>query len=53
MPGVEKKIFKKYINFTLFTPRLIPTLRWGHEIYNFLSSYPTDATNQILFRLAQ
>ena len=25
----------------------------GHEIYNFLSPYPTDATYQIWLRLAQ
>ena len=44
--GVEK-IFKKYINFTLFTPKLPPLGVGGHEIYNFLSTYPTDATYQI------
>ena len=52
--GVEKKnFFKKYINITLFTPKLPPLGGGDHEIYNFLSSYPTDATYQICLRLAQ
>ena len=46
-PGVEKRIFllKKYIKFTLLTPKL-PTLlkSGGHENCNFLSPYPTNAT---------
>ena len=37
----ERFFLKKYINITLFTPRV-----GGHEIYNFLSPYPTDATYQ-------
>ena len=39
----SRKNFKKYINFTLFTPKLSPLGERGHKIYNFLSSYPTDA----------
>ena len=47
-PGIEKKIFlKKYINFTLFTAKLPPLWVGGHEIYNFLSPYPTNASYQI------
>ena len=47
-PGIEKKIFlKKYINFTLFTTKLPPLWVGGHEIYNFLSPYPTNASYQI------
>ena len=41
----RRRCFKKYINFTLFTPQL--PLHWGgggYEIYNFWSSCPTDAT---------
>ena len=54
MPGSrEEDFFKKYMNFTLFTPKLPPLGGWGHEIYNFLSPYPTDATYQIWLRLAQ
>ena len=50
-----KKIFKEiHINFTHFTPKLPPLgVGGGHEIYNFLSPYPTDATYQIWSRLAQ
>ena len=40
-------------SFTLFTPKLPPLGVVGHEIYNFLSPYPTDATYQIWLRLAQ
>ena len=49
----RRRFFKKYINFTLFTPKLPPLGMGGHEIYNFLSPYPTDATYQICLRLAQ
>ena len=52
-PGVEKRFLKKYINFTLFTSKLPPRKGGGgHEINNFLSPYPTDATYQIWLRLA-
>ena len=57
MPGSrDEDFFKKYINFTLFTPKLPPLwVEGGHEIYNFLSPYPTDATYmyKIWLRLAQ
>ena len=49
-PEQRRRFFKKKINFTLFTPKLPPLC---HEIYNFLSPYPTDATYQIWLRLAQ
>ena len=52
-PELRRRFFKKYINFTLFTPKLPPLGVGGHEIYNFLSPYPTDATYQIWLRLAQ
>ena len=46
------KFLKKYINVSLFTPKLLPLGAGGHEIHNFLSPYPTDATHQIWFRFA-
>ena len=45
--GVEK-IFKN--QFYTFYHKNTSPWDWGHEIYNFLSSYPTNATYQ---RLAQ
>ena len=54
MPGSrEEDYFKKYINFTLFTPKLPPFGVMGQEIYNLLSPYPTDATYQIWLKLTQ
>ena len=50
----EEYLFKKYINFTIFTPKLPPHYgRSSLKIYNSLSLSPIDATNQICFRLAQ
>ena len=47
--GVEYKIFKEKHKFYTFYPQI--TSPWdgggGHEIYNFLSPDPTDATYQI------
>ena len=51
--GREEDFFTKNINFTLFTPKLPPLVGGGHEIYNFLSPSPTDATYQMWLRLAQ
>ena len=54
MPGVDKIFLKKYIKFTFFTPNLtIPPFleEVGHEIYDFSSPNPKDATFQILWRL--
>ena len=48
----RRRFFKKYSNFTLFTPKLPSLWVGGHEIYNFLSPYPRDATYQIWLRLA-
>ena len=55
MPGSREEGFflKKYINFTLFAPKLPPFGRGGHEIQNSLSSYPTEATYQIWLRLVK
>ena len=39
-PQSKKRFFKKYINFTHFTPNLPPIEMKGHEIYIFLSPYP-------------
>ena len=45
--GACTGIEKKYLNFTLLTPKSPLLGVGGHEIYNFLSSYPTDITYQI------
>ena len=36
-----------------FLPQNYYTLGGGHDIYNFLSPFPTDTINQIWLRLAQ
>ena len=55
--GVEKKIFKEIMHFYYMTNMAMPLHKnpypGGHEIYNFLSPYPTDATYYIWLRLAQ
>ena len=45
----RRRVFKKYINFPLASPKLSPDpLEMGrNENYNFLFPSPTDATNQI------
>ena len=43
----ERRFLKKDINFTLPPTKKKPLGLEGHEIYNFLSPYPTDATYQI------
>ena len=48
--GVEKKIFKEIQQFTLLPQNDLPFGWGGHEIYNFLSPYPTY---QIWLRFAQ
>ena len=45
-PGVEN-IFKKYVNFTFFYPKMNSPWSGVHKIYNFLSSYPKDGSYQI------
>ena len=42
-PGVEM-FLKKYIDFTLFTPKLPSYGMRDHETYSFLSNYPINAT---------
>ena len=42
--------YQKYINFTCFTLKLPPLGVLGHEIYNFLSPYPSNFTYQIWSR---
>ena len=50
----EEDFSKKYINFKLFNPQnYLPFGMGGHEIYNFLSPYPTDGTYRIWLRLAK
>ena len=45
MPRSIKDNFKKKpINFTLLTQKLLTLPLADHEIYNFLSPYPKDAT---------
>ena len=51
-PWVEKEIFKEIHQFYTFSPKLPPPGGGGHEIYNFLSPCPTNATYQIWLRLA-
>ena len=46
----EKDFSKKYSIITtyLVCPKITPPLGWGgggHEIFNFLSPYPTDSTH--------
>ena len=48
--GVEKKILKEIHQFYTLYPKITPLGVGGHEIYNFLSPYPTDATYQIWLR---
>ena len=52
--GVQKKIFKEIQQFYTFYPKITYPLGGGggggHEIYNFLSPYPTEATYQIWLR---
>ena len=54
MPGSREEDFLRNTSILHFLPPKLPSL-WvgGHEIYNFLSPYPIDATNQIWLGLAQ
>ena len=54
MPGSREEDFLRNTSILHFLPQKLPPL-WvgGHEIYNFLSPYPTDATYQIWLGLAQ
>ena len=51
-PGVEED-FLRNTSILHFSPKITFPLDGGHEIYNFLSPYPTDATYQICLRLAK
>ena len=44
-PGLEKRIFLR--NTSIFLPKITSPWDGGHETYNFLSIYPTDAPYQI------
>ena len=49
-PG-EEKIFKEIHQFYTFYPKITSPLGGGHEIYNFMSPYHTDATYLVWLRL--
>ena len=53
MPGSREEDFKEIQQFYTLNPKITSPLGGGHEIYNFLSSYPTDVTYQIWIRLVQ
>ena len=50
MPGSREDFLRK-TSFSTFYPKTTTPLGGGHEIYNFLSPYPTDATYQILVNI--
>ena len=46
--GREEVFFKEIHQFYIFNPPPPPPFgEWGHEIYNFLSPYPSNATKEI------
>ena len=49
MPQSREDFLKKYISFSLFTPKLPPLGAKGKEIYNFVFHYPTYARNILLY----
>ena len=49
----KKRIFLRNTSILHLSPKLPHLGVGGHEIYNFLSPYPTDATFQIWLILAQ
>ena len=53
MPGSREEDFLRNISILHFLPKITSPWGGGHEIYNFLSPYPTDATYQIWLGLAQ
>ena len=54
MPLSREQDFLRNISILHFLPQYyLPLGGGGHEIYNFLFPYPTDATYQIWLRLAQ
>ena len=54
MPLSREEDFLRNTSILHFLPQnYLPLGVGGHEIYNFMSPYPTDATYQIWLRLAQ
>ena len=54
MPGSREEDFLRNTSILHFLPQNDLPFGWGgHEIYNLLSPYPTDATYQIWLGLAQ
>ena len=50
MAMIREEDFKRKTSILHFLPQIYRPFG-GHEIYNFLSPYPTDATYQIWLRL--
>ena len=54
MPLSREEDFLRNTSILHFLAQNYLPLGWGgHEIYNFLSTYPTDASYKIWLRLAQ
>ena len=53
MPASREEDFLRNTTILHFYPKITFPLGGGHEIYNFLSPYPTNATHQICLSLAQ
>ena len=51
-PEQRRRFLKKYINFTLVTPKLPPFGARSRDIYNILFPHPTVAKYHIWLRLA-
>ena len=52
--ALEKKnrFSKKYINFTLFYPKIMSLgMGWGHEMSSFMSPFPTGASYKKLVKV--
>ena len=47
MPGSREEDFLRNTCTSIFPQNYLPLGVGGHEIYNFLSPYSTDATHQI------
>ena len=53
MPGSREEDFLRYTSILhFFTQNITSPWGGGHEIYNFFSLFPTDATYKIWLRLA-
>ena len=54
MPLSREEDLQRNLSILHFLTKIyLPLGLGGHEIYNFYSPYPTDATYQIWLRLAQ